>query len=500
MLLFPKTIAFRISIVFAFSVIALMLYLFIAFRENVEETLLASESEKALQTVNAISPLVELYLYLNQEDIAKKSLETLSLNSNIEAIGLYEIQSGKAIYEFFRRNDADVAAKPFIIKKELKDGISGKPAWILKVSYSSVFLAKLTKSAQLLFNNILLMVGIVFVFMLSVLLYLLSPLKNLADSIKNYKPGHPFELPKTGQSMEVDTVIGALLDMEKKISGYESELKYINENLENKVAEKTRELKNLNNELEERVKEQTKHILESERILVQQSKLAAMGEMIGAIAHQWRQPLNALGIIVQDVRMAHKYADISDEYIDEFEKSAMLQITFMSKTIDDFRNFFKPDKDKELFSAHKIIESSINIVNAQFKAYNIEFRVSGDDFECYGYPGEFSQVILNIISNARDAILEKREIKKIPEQLGIVYIKTFTDGAAGVIEIEDNGLGIPDDIMDKIFEPYFTTKEQGKGTGVGLYMSKLIVENHIGGELLVSNGKDGAKFTIRLDI
>ncbi len=503
MRLFPSTIAFRIAIVFTLSIVVLVSYLFVSFKNNIEETLTASEKEKAAQTVNTIAPLVELYLYLNQDEITKKTLDTLSQNSNIESVRLIEIGSGNVLYRFTRQKE-NSENDAFVIAKILQDGLTGQPQWELEVRYSSVFLHKLGVSASSLLNKIVLMVALVFLFLLAILLYFLSPLKKVANAIKSYKPGGSLNLPKKCDTVEVGTIVHALKDMEAKIVRYESELKDVNETLELKIGEKTKELQfanmeleGLNSLLEERVDEQTRQILESERLLVQQSKLAAMGEMIGAIAHQWRQPLNALGIMVQDVRMAYNYSELNEGYIDVFENDAMSQIQFMSKTIDDFRNFFKPSKEKSLFTIHKVIKDSINIIEAQAKAANIECRFEGDDFEGFGYPGEFSQVILNLISNAKDAIIQRRENIENPALKGHIIIKTIKDGNYGVITVEDNGCGIPEHIMEKIYDPYFSTKEQGKGTGIGLYMSKLIIENHIGGSLSAVSDKNGSVFTIR---
>jgi signal transduction histidine kinase len=159
----------------------------------------------------------------------------------------------------------------------------------------------------------------------------------------------------------------------------------------------------------------------------------------------------------------------------------------MSKTIDDFRNFFRVDKQKESFSAKEEIIHTIFLLNASLKNHNISIDFKGNDFLIRGYKNEFKQVILNIISNAKDAILEK----KIKEGKIVITLEK------NQISIEDNAGGVPKEIIDRIFEPYFTTKEQGKGTGMGLYMSKMIIEENMKGSLSVSNTNSGAKFVIR---
>ena len=242
--------------------------------------------------------------------------------------------------------------------------------------------------------------------------------------------------------------------------------------------------KEYSKDLEIQIDNAIKENREKEKLLQTQSKLAAMGEMIGAIAHQWRQPLNVLGLNTQLLIEDYLDGKIDEKYLENYEEKQMKIINFMSKTIDDFRNFFKVDKEKEKFSIKKAIEDVIEIVSAQLKNHNIEVILNGNDFEINGYPSEFKQVILNVINNAKDAILANN----IQNGKIIITLKEK------YISIEDNAGGIPDEIKNRIFEPYFTTKENG--TGIGLYMSKQII-NQMGGDIEVTNTKQGAKFIIR---
>jgi len=245
-------------------------------------------------------------------------------------------------------------------------------------------------------------------------------------------------------------------------------------------------LVSIKDSLQKEVQRQTNEILKKDKIVQEQSKLAAMGEMIGAIAHQWRQPLNSLNINIEN--LDDDYADglIDAKFIDDFIHKQTKTIRFMSQTIDDFRNFFRVDKIKRVFSVKKAIESIIYIQNAQLKNHNIEVNISGHDFTLETIESEFKQTILNIISNAKDALIEN----KITHGKIDIILKEPS------IYIQDNAGGIPDEILSRIFEPYFTTKEQGKGTGIGLYMSKMIIENNLNGTLEVENIKDGARFII----
>jgi signal transduction histidine kinase len=215
-----------------------------------------------------------------------------------------------------------------------------------------------------------------------------------------------------------------------------------------------------------------------------------MGEMIGAIAHQWRQPLNALTIQIQSLKYNYKNNEINEEFLNNFISKNKKTIQFMSNTIDDFRNFFRIDKEKNNFNVKQTIESVVSMQKAQLINHDIKLNINGDEFEYYGLKSEFQQVILNIINNAKDAFVEKN-IKD-----AVIDIKLNKKDKS--IIIKDNAGGIPDDIIKRIFEPYFTTKEQGKGTGMGLYMSKMIIVDNMNSVLEVTNDNNGAVFTIKL--
>lgn len=232
---------------------------------------------------------------------------------------------------------------------------------------------------------------------------------------------------------------------------------------------------------------------EKEQMLLQQSRLAAMGEMINNIAHQWRQPLNVLGLLVQQMRLFHSIGKFSGEYLDESVKKSMELINHMSQTIDDFRCFFKPDKEKVEFAIHAVITRTLSLIEDSFKHHQISivFNVEAEP-SITGFPNEYSQALLNIMMNARDVLLERR-----PPSARI----TITLGMAGqksVVTISDNAGGIPEEILDKIFEPYFTTKGPDKGTGVGLFMSKTIIEKNMNGILTARNIPEGAEIRIEV--
>ncbi|MGC8765706.1 MAG: PAS domain S-box protein [Brevinematia bacterium] len=253
------------------------------------------------------------------------------------------------------------------------------------------------------------------------------------------------------------------------------------------------ELERLNRELDLRVEEELKKNLEREKILIQQSRLAAMGEMLGNIAHQWRQPLNAVGILLQNLYFNYRNGKLTEEYFENTVNKTMNLLRYMSKTIDDFRNFFKPDREVEKFYVSDVIKKSVSLLKDSFEAKGIKIHIHiKDEIIIEGYQNQLGQVILNILGNAHDALIEK-DVKN--PRVDVTLEKL--NGKAN-IRVFDNGEPIPEEIMDKIFEPYFTTKQQG--SGIGLYMSKIIIENYFKGKLSAHNLKDGVEFIIELKI
>ncbi len=263
-----------------------------------------------------------------------------------------------------------------------------------------------------------------------------------------------------------------------------------------KIEDLIKEEKEINVHLEKKVDEEQSKQKEQEQLLIQQTRLAAMGEMIGNIAHQWRQPLNALGLVFQNLKFSYEIGDLNDEMMARTMNKAEMLTNNMSKTIDDFRNFFRPNKEKEFFDINKNVLSAIDLVESTFEFYNIklEKHFQEEKIEFYGFPNEFSQVVLNIISNAKDALLGNKT------ENPIVKIETKVKDNIVYISIQDNAIGIDEKIINKIFEPYFTTKDEVQGTGIGLYMSKIIVEKNMNGEIYVENMDKGANFVIKFPL
>ena len=263
--------------------------------------------------------------------------------------------------------------------------------------------------------------------------------------------------------------------------------------MERKLKENRQNIKRLNKTLHEEVESQLALIRRQDEQLQYQSRLAQMGEMLNMIAHQWRQPLSAISATASFLQTSLMLGEFNYDSFGEEVKKIEEYAKHLSQTIDDFRNFFKFAKSKELTTLEELADMAINIVKAILQTHKIKISTN---FNCHErlltYKNEISQVILNIIKNSQDAFLERRI------DFAEIEISTYTDESSLCLSIKDNAGGIKTDIIDKIFDLYFSTKTSKNGTGIGLYMSKIIVEDHCKGTLEVKNLKDGAIFIIKL--
>ena len=219
---------------------------------------------------------------------------------------------------------------------------------------------------------------------------------------------------------------------------------------------------------------------EQQHILSQQSKMAAMGEMLGNIAHQWRQPLSVITTVATGMKLQKEFNSLDDETFEKSIENITNSALYLSDTIEDFRNFFSTDKDETTFNINNIFEKVFKLTDAQFKNHEIIFILNIQDFDLYGFENEFIQALINILNNAKDALENKSNPK-------LIFISTYKKENIATIKITDNAGGIDEKIIDKVCEPYFTTKHQSKGTGIGLYMTEEIIVKHMKGELLIKN-------------
>lgn len=301
-----------------------------------------------------------------------------------------------------------------------------------------------------------------------------------------------FNFLKSSFSKDMENLLASvkdLLNKNKKIDTEDIQFKeftYISEQM-NSILDKKNEVE--------------KELKNKENILYQQSKMAAMGEMLENIAHQWRQPLSVITTASTAVQLKKDYGMLDDNFLEESLESINENSEYLSSTIDDFRNYFSPNKGKDVFKIQEPINKSLSLLRSKFYNKNIEVIKKIDDIEISSYRNELIQVILVILNNARDA-LENFENGRY------LFIDVTKDENFVYINIKDSAGGISEKIIDKIFEPYFSTKHKSQGTGIGLYMANEIISKHINGEIFVKNDTFsfkneeyiGAVFTIKIPL
>jgi len=287
-------------------------------------------------------------------------------------------------------------------------------------------------------------------------------------------------------------------NLEKLLKDYERKSKRLdkiiqhNDRQEKQLIKLNEELDTYKNHLEERVEEEIKNRQEKEKMLLQQSKLAAMGEMMDTVAHQWKQPINIINMQVDFLNYDFEDGLINQKYIDKFQDKVSSQVKHMTSTLEEFRSFFRPNKEVDEFDIKKMIDKVLLLVKDEFIKNQITIDINDEqNFSLIGIENEFKHLILNIINNSKDAFNDNNT------QDRKIQINILSDDTTKKIEIIDNAGGIPSHVIDDIFKANVTTKEDGKGTGIGLYMSSQIATKH-NGNLTVVNTDTGAKFIFEI--
>ncbi len=304
---------------------------------------------------------------------------------------------------------------------------------------------------------------------------------------------------KNGESFPVETSLSMKTYQEKDyILAISRDIRE-RVDIEKKKEHLNQKLKDYNKTLKEEVNKAKEELHEYERLMFHQSKMAAMGEMLENIAHQWRQPLSVVSVLATGMKLQNESGLLNKELLEAGLDDINKNSQFLSKTIDDFSEFFKPNKNRSSFIIQDAIENALTFSASTSKSLEIEVIKNYSNLELFTFQNEFVQVLINLLNNARDAL-------KLIETKRYIFIEVFSTDDEIIIEIKDNAGGIPKEIIDKVFEPYFTTKHKSQGTGIGLYMSQEIVKKHMKGKLLVCNEAFeyktehlyGAKFSIVL--
>ncbi|MDO7252862.1 sensor histidine kinase [Helicobacter cappadocius] len=269
-------------------------------------------------------------------------------------------------------------------------------------------------------------------------------------------------------------------------------IKNINEGLQETVNEKTKELKEINKNLQRAIKHEVEQSRKKDQIMYQQARLASMGEMIQNIAHQWRQPLNSMIILIQTFKIKFYNGKLDKKFIEEQTEDGIRIAKNMSATIENFRNFFRPNKNSNDFSIKKTIEDTIKILSPVLEQRNIYVHIDiPEDVIFYGHENSLAQIFANLIKNSHDAISDQKI------ENGECEISSEIKESYLYFQMKDNAVGIKNEFIDKVFEPYFTTKHKSVGTGIGLYMTKEIIEKQMYGTISVSNSNWVSKFSAK---
>ena len=245
-------------------------------------------------------------------------------------------------------------------------------------------------------------------------------------------------------------------------------------------------------ELYESINKSKKDLDKTENLLIHNSKMASLGEMIGIISHQLKQPLNVISLHSQCLKLSYEDGELNDEVMKDFNDNTKSQVNYMTETINGFLDFYNPNKTAEVFNINDSIQKALKILESKISLNNVKLDLQIDEtLKTTGIKMELVQVLINIISNSLDVFIE-RDIKN-----RIIFLKLFEEDSKTVLTLEDSAGGVKDDILEKLLDPYFTTKTTG--TGIGLYMVKLIIKNNFKGDLKIMNSENGLKFMIALN-
>lgn len=413
------------------------------------------------------------------DDISVKHIS--SLTKNFEVLKLYTTKDNHFIE----------VASPIFYKNQLLGYVRNKmdnKYWIN--SFETI------KNEFMLFTFIATIFAILFAYLSANILT--KNFYNLIDVTKKIKAGEKNIKANENVVKEIQLLSKEFNSMIEVKEKNEQVILELNQNLEKIVQERTKELNFLNENLEEKIAQEVEKNRQKDVFIQQQARLAALGEMIGNIAHQWRQPLSVITTSVSALSLKEELEILEPDDIKQTNETVKKMAEFLNNTIENFRNFFQKDQPKKDFIIAKTIDNTLEIIKASYDNHFIVLNKDLDyTIEYFGSENFLAQVLLNILSNAKDALIENQiENKK-------VSLRLFKEKNIIKIVIQDNAGGIKEENIDKIFDPYFTTKHKSQGTGLGLYMSTQIINKHFNGTLSVSNVKNeedevGASFIIEI--
>lgn len=465
---------------------------------------LATYRNRLVQQVTEVSGFIAANsapaMAFDDEQTAQEILSTLGGTPSVAVAALYSTD-GRVFASYVRSGQPATFPPPkagpegtqFVDRHlELVRSVEKKERRLgtlyLRADMSTVY-ARLTGYVSILLLVSLAMCGSAFMLQKLLKRLISEPLLRLSRMAESISEGDLTVHVPVESADEIGQLAGAFNHMTTELAHSYAELEL---RVQKRTEELSHALQDLRTETEKRI-HAVEELRRRERLLIHQSRLAAMGEMLVNISHQWRQPLNVLGLMVQELGLSYKYGEFSEEFLDKSIAKIMEVVHHMSQTINDFQGFLSLDKEKLTFGVDQVIAKTVGLIEDNFKSQLISIDTSSTgNPQINGYPNEYGQVLMNLLLNARDAFHERGATD------AHITVRSWDENGKAIVTITDNAGGIKEEILDKIFDAYFTTKDLGKGTGVGLFMSKNIIEKNMGGHLIVRNIHGGVEFRIEI--
>jgi len=492
----PKTLIGRLVVLPSIAIVIFFLLISIVIGYGQYKQMINSLHHNSLLLAKEMTSSLEKYILLNDFAEADTLMRRYSdfdalysiilISPDDKVLIKIEHKKDEEIKSFYASNESfyDLKDKTDVIIKDKTDQFElyypiniANNIWWLKLGFTKEELYKNLKA--LIIFGFLMVVFFVFVLFLIVGQILKKPLESI--SLLTEFSSNLDE--KIGEQIDIQSSIKEIKDLSNSLNHLSVKL-FQNQEI---MSKQNLDLQNFNQKLEKRVEIETQKNRQKDALLLKQARMVALGELISNIAHQWRQPLNIISIGVQDLEISYELDELTDEVLEDNVSAIMEQIGYLSSTIDQFRNAIQSEYSKSDFKLDYIIEQTIIMVSSEFDTQNIKFNLNlQKNLECYNKSIQsFSQVLTTIFHNSKDSYQ-----KFTDQENRIINISLFVKDNKNIIEICDKAGGIDTKIIDKIFDPYFTTKHQSQGIGLGLYFAKMLVEHDFGGLLLAEN-RDG---------
>jgi len=471
---------------------------------SVTEQFIESEQSRNSLLINTISPIIILNMSLELIESNNEYLNEI-MKQNPDILKLVITRNDKtAFYENSTKNFSQYAKEASYLNRALIDTFTNEHLGSIELVISNERYIKFVDKNTFATLEIFLITFILLMIFIYIIKLEFKSFKKLSKDVLAYDPKkNNFPLDKPSREDEVGVIHNSIINMVEKINTHTQQLDEFNNSLEVKIKSRTLsltmanlELNEYKSDLEKKVKKAIEEKEKANLLLSQQSKMASLGEMLASISHQWKQPLSIISNSNIALKLDNELESTTYAQIVTATTTIDDQIQFMTQTLRDFSDFFKPDKTVVCFSPKEAIEDIVRLFGKEYVAQGITIDIKqspeNEKLIILNFLNEFKQVILNILSNAKDAILENSPNNKE------IFISISVQEHLMQISIQDYAGGIAADVIGKIFDPYLTTKASDKGTGIGLFMSKRIIEESMHGKIVVKNNLGGAQFLILL--